>query len=179
MIKNLLCDIINNVPNMEVDELFNIGDNIVYPMHGAGVIEAIEEKEVLGKKHMYYVIKMPINNMKVMIPKEKIETSRIRKIVEKPEIEHVLEIFHHGESNRMLTWKERYKTNMEKMKTGEIQEGAEVVRDLMRINKEKALNSSERQMLEKARRIFISELGLVKGITENQASDLLNNKISS
>jgi CarD family transcriptional regulator len=171
--KIFLCVIINSVVNMEVDELFNIGDNIVYPMHGAGVIEAIEEKEVLGKKQLYFVIKMPINNMQVMIPKEKIDRSHIRKVVDKAELEDALEIFFHGESNRTLTWKERYKTNMEKMKTGEFQEGAEVVRDLMRINKEKTLNSSERQMLESARRIFISEVGLVKGLTENQATELL------
>ena len=91
-------------------------------------------------------------------------------------LDKVLDIFHHGESDRTLTWKERYKSNMEKMKTGKFQEGAEVVRDLMRLNKVKTLNSSERQMLDNARRIFISELGLVKGITEVQAADLLNSE---
>ena len=159
---------------MEVDVLFNIGDNIVYPMHGAGVIEAIEDKEVLGKTRQYYVIKMPINNMKIMIPMAKIESSQIRMVVEMPDTEKVLDIFYHGESDRTLTWKERYKSNMEKMKTGKFQEGAEVVRDLIRLNKVKTLNSSERQMLDNARRIFISELGLVKGISEVQAADLLN-----
>jgi CarD family transcriptional regulator len=161
-----------------VDDLFKIGDNIVYPMHGAGVIEAIEDKEVLGEIQQYYVIKMPINNMQVMIPMKKILHSRIRSVVDKLVLENVLDVFHHGVSDRSLTWKERYKSNMEKMKTGEIQEGAEVVRDLMRINKEKALNTSEKQMLDNARRIFISELGLIKGITELQATDLLNAKIS-
>jgi CarD family transcriptional regulator len=161
-----------------VDDLFKIGDNIVYPMHGAGVIEAIEEKEVLGEIQQYYVIKMPINNMQVMIPIKKILNSRIRSVVDVLVLENVLHVFHNGESDRSLTWKERYKSNMEKMKTGEIQEGAEVVRDLMRINKEKALNTSEKQMLDSARRIFVSELGLIKGITEIQATDLLNAKIS-
>ncbi len=162
---------------MEVDILFNIGDNIVYPMHGAGVIEAIEEKEVLGESRQYYVIKMPINNMKIMIPMAKIGSSHIRMIVDKLVLDKVLDIFFHGESDRSLGWKERYKTNMEKMKSGKFQEGAEVVRDLMRINKEKTLNSSERQMLDNARKIFISELGLVKGITDIQAADLLNDQV--
>jgi CarD family transcriptional regulator len=160
-----------------VDVLFKIGDNIVYPMHGAGVIEAIEEKEVLGEKRDYFVIRMPINNMQVMIPMAKIESSRIRMVVDLPILDEVLDVFHHGESDRTLTWKERYKTNMDKMKTGEIHEGAEVVRDLMRINKEKALNSSERQMLDSARRIFVSELGLVKGIDEVEALELLNEEL--
>ena len=65
-----------------MDVLFNIGDNIVYPMHGAGVIEAIEEKEILGETRQYYVIKMPINNMKIMIPMAKIESSQIRMVVD-------------------------------------------------------------------------------------------------
>ncbi|MGJ7922374.1 CarD family transcriptional regulator [Neobacillus sp. LXY-4] len=159
--------------------MFNIGDNVVYPMQGAGVIEAIEDKEVLGKMQKYYVIKMPISNMQIMIPMAKAESSRMRMVVDKPALENILDIFFNGESDRSLSWKERYKTNMEKMKTGEMQDGAEVVRDLMRMNKEKTLNSSERQMLENARRIFISELGLVKGITDIQALDFLNEKISS
>ena len=161
-----------------MDDLFKIGDNIVYPMHGAGIIEAIEDKEVLGEIQQYYVIKMPINNMQVMIPIKKISTSRIRRVVDKLVLENVLDIFHFGESDRSMTWKERYKSNMEKMKTGQIQEGAEVVRDLMRINKEKALNTSEKQMLDNARRIFVSEMGLIKGITDIQATDFLNAKIS-
>lgn len=157
-----------------MDVLFNIGDNIVYPMHGAGVIEAIEEKEVLGETRKYFVIKMPMNNMKVMIPTAKIESSRIRMIADLPMVDEALAIFHNGASDTTLTWKERYKSNMEKMKSGELQDGAEVVRDLMRMNKAKSLNSSERQMLDSARRIFVSELGLIKGINEVEVLEMLN-----
>ncbi|PFI20440.1 CarD family transcriptional regulator [Bacillus cereus] len=153
---------------MEVDYMFQIGDNIVYPMHGAGIIEAIEEKEFSGKKQQYYVIKMSISNMQVMIPTGKILSSSIRPVTDILTLKRIIHIFQHGESDRLLPWKQRYKVNTDKIKTGEIQEGAEVVRDLMRMKKEKALNTSEKKMLDNAHEFLISELGLIKGITENQ-----------
>ncbi|WP_409290605.1 CarD family transcriptional regulator [Peribacillus sp. SCS-37] len=153
---------------MEVDYLFQIGDNIVYPMHGVGIIKAIEEKEIAGEKQQYYVIKMLIGNMQVLIPTGKILSSRIRPVTDIIALKHIINIFHHGESDRILPWKQRYKVNTDKIKTGKIQECTEVVRDLMRMKKEKALSTSEKKMLENAHEFLISELGLIKGITENQ-----------
>lgn len=159
---------LRRLPYMEVDYMFQIGDNIVYPMHGAGIIEAIEEKEFSGKKQQYYVIKMSISNMQVMIPMGKILSSSIRPVTDILALKHIMHIFQHGESDKLLPWKQRYKVNTDKIKTGEIQDGAEVVRDLMRMKKEKALNTSEKKMLDNAHEFLISELGLIKGITENQ-----------
>ncbi|MFY4774913.1 CarD family transcriptional regulator [Metabacillus sp. RGM 3146] len=153
---------------MEVDYLFQIGDNIVYPMHGAGIIKAIEEKEISGEKQQYYVIKMLIGNMQVMIPTGKILSSSIRPVTDIIALKHIINIFHHGESDRLLPWKQRYKVNTDKIKTGKIHECTEVVRDLMRMKKEKALNTSEKKMLDNAHEFLFSELGLIKGITENQ-----------
>ncbi|WP_202171347.1 CarD family transcriptional regulator [Bacillus sp. USDA818B3_A] len=148
--------------------MFQIGDNIVYPMHGAGIIKAIEEKEISGEKQQYYVIKMLIGNMQVMIPTGEIMSSRIRPVTDITALKHIISIFHQGESDRLLPWKQRYKVNTDKIKTGKIQECTEVVRDLMRMKKEKALNTSEKKMLDNAHEFLISELGLIKGITENQ-----------
>jgi len=159
---------LRRLPYMEVDYMFQIGDNIVYPMHGAGIIEAIEEKEFSGKKQQYYVIKMSIRNMQVMIPTGKILSSSIRPVTDILALKHIIHIFQHGESDELLPWKQRHKVNTDKIKTGEIQEGAEVVRDLMRMKKEKALNTSDKKMLDNAHEFLISELGLIKGITENQ-----------
>ncbi|EEM95075.1 Transcriptional regulator, CarD [Bacillus thuringiensis IBL 200] len=153
---------------MEVDYLFQIGDNIVYPMQGAGIIKAIEEKEIAGEKQQYYVIKMSASNMELMIPAGRISNSNIRPVTDITALVHIMDIFQHGESDRLLTWKQRYKLNTDKIKTGKMQEGAEVVRDLMRIQKEKALNASEKKMLDNAYEFLISELGLIEGITENQ-----------
>jgi CarD family transcriptional regulator len=159
---------LRRLPYMEVDYLFQIGENIIYPMHGAGIIKAIEEKEISGEKQQYYVIKMLIGNMQVMIPTGKILSSSIRPVTDIIALKHIIHIFQHGESDRLLPWKQRYKVNTDKIKTGKIQECAEVVRDLMRMKKEKALNTSEKKMLDNAHEFLISELGLIKGITENQ-----------
>ncbi|THE09761.1 transcription factor YdeB [Bacillus timonensis] len=153
---------------MEVDYLFQIGDNIVYPMHGTGIIKAIEEKEISGEKQQYYVIKMLMDNMQVMIPTGKILSSNIRPVTDINALKDIIHIFQHGESDRLLMWKQRYKVNTNKIKTGKIQECAEVVRDLMRLNKEKTLNTSEKKMLDNAHKFLIRELELIKGITENQ-----------
>jgi CarD family transcriptional regulator len=153
---------------MEVGYLFQIGDNIVYPMHGAGIIKDIERMEFSGKQQQYYVMKMSINNMKVMIPTDKVLNSSIRPVTDVIALAHIIRIFQYGESDRLLPWKQRYKVNMDKLKTGEMQEGVEVIRDLMRMNKEKNLNTSEKKMLDNAYEFLNSELELIKGITENQ-----------
>lgn len=159
---------LRRLPYMEVDYLFQIGDNIVYAMHGVGIIKAIEEKEISGEKQQYYVIKMLIGNMQVMIPTGKMLSSSIRPVTDIIALKHIINIFQHGESDRLLPWKQRYKLNADKIKTGKIQECTEVVRDLMRMKNEKALNTSEKKMLDNAHKFLISELGLIKGITEKQ-----------
>jgi CarD family transcriptional regulator len=148
--------------------MFQIGDNIVYPMQGAGIIEAIEEKEFSGEKQLYYVIKMSMSNMEVMVPTRKILSSSIRPVTDILALKHIIHIFQHGESDKLLPWKQRFKVNTDKIKTGELQKGAEVVRDLRRMKKEKALNASEKKMLDNAYEYLISELEVIKGITEKQ-----------
>lgn len=163
----------------EVDYLFKIGDHIMYPMHGAGIIEGIEDKEIQGEIQQYFVIKIPMNNMQVLIPLKKIKNSHIRSVADDQAIKNILDIFHNGESDSSLTWKQRYKINSDKMKTGKFQESAEVVRDLMRIQNDKALNSSEKQMLDNAKKMLVSELGIIRGISEVQASNLLKDPVAA
>ncbi|GGF28497.1 putative transcription factor YdeB [Halobacillus andaensis] len=148
--------------------MFKIGDNIVYPMHGVGTIKAIEDKEISGKKQEYYVIKMLISNMQVMIPTGKILSSSIRPITDIMALKHIIHIFQDEESDKDLPWKQRFKVNTDKIKTGLMQESAEVVRDLKRMRKEKALNTSEKKMFDNTHEFLISELKLIKGITEKQ-----------
>lgn len=153
--------------------MFQIGDKVFYPMYGAGIIEAIEEREIQGKTQEYCVIAIPLSKMDVMIPVKVISKSRIRSITSRKAMTDILFDFHNEVSDCALSWKERLKKNAEKMKTGEMQDTAEVVRDLLHHKKEKALNSSEKQMLDYAQKILISELIMIKGITENEAADLL------
>lgn len=153
---------------MEVDYLFQIGDNIVYPTHGAGIIKAIEDKEVLGKIQQYYIINMTNSSMEIMIPTDKLCQLKFRAVTELVAISNLIQIFQFGESDHTLVWKQRYKLNTEKIKTGNIQENAEVVRDLLRLRQEKALNESERKMLDQAQGFLLSELSLIEGITDQQ-----------
>ncbi len=170
----MICVNLNKVVTIGGGQMFQIGDNIVYPMHGAGVIEAIEEKEIHGETHSYYVIKIPENNMKVMIPIDKIPKLRIRSIVDTTTLSDVLCMLSNGVTEAAVPWKQRYQRNLDKLKTGEILDGAEVIRDLVFLNKEKSLNSSEKQLLDNAKKILISELGLIKCIDELAATELLN-----
>jgi CarD family transcriptional regulator len=158
---------------MEVDNLFEVGDKVFYPMHGAGVIEAIKEKEIQGKRQNYCMITIPSSHLDVMIPIEKMSILGVRNITDRETMNHILFDFHHTEPNAALPWKERYKLNLDKMKTGNMSDSAEVIRDLLHRSKDKSLNSSERLMLHQAQRNVISELVMIKDITEQQAADLL------
>ncbi|GAW91140.1 CarD family transcriptional regulator [Calderihabitans maritimus] len=153
--------------------MFKVGDKVVYPMHGAGIIEAIEEKEVLGQKRKYYVMHIPIGDMKVMIPIDSVEEVGLRQVIDEAEIEEVLKILKDKKSNMSSNWNKRYRTNMEKIKSGNIFEVAEVVRNLILREQEKGLSTGERRMLENARQILISELVLARGEAEEKVESLL------
>ncbi len=155
--------------------MFNIGDKIVYPMHGAGVIEAIEEKEILGEKQKYYVMRMPIGDMKVMIPLKNIDEIGVRKVAGSEEIEQVINILKGEKSKMSSNWNRRYRANMEKIKTGNIFQVAEVVRNLSIRDKEKGLSTGERKMLENAKLILVSEIVLSKGIDKEEGFELIEN----
>lgn len=154
--------------------MYSIGDKVVYPMHGAGVIEAIEEQEVLGEKRRYYIMAMPIGDMKVMIPMNAVDDIGLRQVIEAKEAEDVIEVLKGEKSAMSSNWNRRYRANMEKIKSGDIYLVAEVVRNLTLRDQEKGLSAGERKMLEIARQILISELVLVKGSTEEDISELLN-----
>lgn len=168
-----MCVILKKVRKYGGDCLFQVGDNIIYPMHGAGKIKSVEDKEILGEKQQYYIIKMLIGNMKVMIPTGKILNSSIRPVTDLAAVKKIANMFQHQESDELLPWKQRHKVNMDKLKTGKLQACAEVVRGLIRMKKEKKLNSSEKRMLNKAHEFLISELKLVEGINENQIERFL------
>jgi CarD family transcriptional regulator len=159
--------------------MYSIGDKIFYPMHGAGVIEAIEEKEVLGEKRQYYIMNLSLGKLHVMIPTQKTTTLGVREIVNASVMENVLNLFSSdSDTETMVHPNQRYRNNMDKMKTGDIYEGARVIRDLSRISKKKSLGTSDKLMLNNARQILISELVLVNNMEEDQASSYLNEVIN-
>jgi CarD family transcriptional regulator len=157
--------------------MFNIGDKIVYPMHGAGIIESIEEKEILGNKKKYYIMRMPMGNMKVMVPIDNIEEIGIREIISTEEIDQVLAVLADDQSKMPQNWNRRYRANMDKIKSGDIYEIASVVRNLMIRDREKGLSTGERKMLNSAKQMLISEIVLAKGLEEMEAEKLIDETV--
>lgn len=154
--------------------MYNVGDKVVYPMHGAGIIEAIEEREVLGEKRQYYIMTMPIGDMKVMIPLDAVDEIGLRQVISEAEAGEVIEVLKGQMSKMSSNWNRRYRANMEKIKSGDIFEVAEVVRNLTIRDNEKGLSAGERKMLDVARQILISELVLVTGSTEAEIDELIS-----
>lgn len=152
--------------------MFNIGDKVVYPMHGAGVIVAIEEKEILGEERKYYVMQMPIGDMKVMVPVKNVEEVGVREIIGSEDLEKILLILQGTMSSMPQNWNRRYRANMDRIKSGDIFEIAAVVRNLMMLDMEKGLSTGEKKMLGSAKQMLFSEMVLVsdKGLEEIEAT---------
>lgn len=154
--------------------LFDVGDKVVYPMHGAGVIEGIEEKEILGEKKKYFVMRMPIGDMKVMVPMENVDHIGLRQVVGNEAVNRVMDIMGEREIDLQSNWNQRYRANMDKMKSGDIYELADVVRNLMIRDRSKGLSTGERKMLDQAKQILISELALVKDMDSKEVFSMLD-----
>ena len=148
------------------DYMFSIGDKIVYPMHGAGVIESIEEKEILGQKQSYYIVKMPIGDMRVMIPIQNTRDIGIREVISHQDVDKVFDVLLDQHTSSTSNWNKRYRENMIKIKSGNIFEVADVVRTLILREKEKGLSTGEKKMLNSAKQILISELVLAKDLNQ-------------
>ena len=157
--------------------MFNVGDKIVYPMHGAGTIDAIEEKDILGEKQAYYIIKMP-GEVKVMVPTAKAEEIGVRNIINKENANKVFQVLEANETEMSNNWNKRYRDNMEKMKSGDIYEVADVVRNLSFKQKEKGLSTGEKKMLNNAKQILVSELVLAEHASQEEVENLIDNKIT-
>lgn len=146
--------------------MFSIGDKIVYPMHGAGTVESIEEKEMFGESAEYYIIKMPIGDMKLMVPTETAEEIGVREVSEPSVAPEVLAVLEKPRTQDISenNWSKRYRSNVDKIKSGDILEVADVVRDLSHRHMERGLSTAEKKMLASAKEILISELSLAQGL---------------
>lgn len=157
--------------------MYSIGDKILYPSHGAGIIEGIEERVVLGKKHNYYILKMPSEDMTVMIPTEGCEGIGVRMIIEKEEALKVLEAFRNEPVVLDDNWNRRQRENIVKIKSGNIYEVLSVVKALMLRDKTKGLSTSERKMLCTSKRIMTSEIVLSGAASLSDVESILNDTV--
>ena len=143
--------------------MYNIGDSVVYPTHGAGVIEDIEVKEVLGKEQSYYVMRIPIGDMMVMIPMANAKEIGMRDVIDKDKAEEVMRAFRSVETDVIQNWSKRFRDNMVRIKSGNIFEVSAVVKSLMLRDRQKGLSTGERKMLSNAKQIMISEIVVATG----------------
>jgi len=153
--------------------VFNIGDEIVYPMHGAGIIVGIEEKKILGELHKYYILQISISDMKVMLPVNNLDAIGIRKIVSPDAANEAINHFLACSEDSNNNWNQRYRENIEKMKSGSIIDVATVAKTLLLRDNKKSLSNAERKMLSNAKNILISELVLAKRMSVDEIKEIL------
>lgn len=143
-------------------------------MQGIGIIERIEDKIFSGKSKEYIIVKILSNNLEIMIPTDKISNSNLRKISDNSTLENVLfNLTNEDDKLKDISTKERYKINMDKVKSGSLKDSAEVVYDLILMNKEKTLNTSEKQLYNTAHKFLVEEVSQIKNITQIEATDFL------
>jgi CarD family transcriptional regulator len=156
--------------------MFNIGDMAVYPAHGVGVIEAIENREVMGNKQHFYVMKILGNNAKIMIPKNGAESVGLREVITEEEIPRIYEILSERDVQvDKQTWNKRYKEYWEKIKTGSVYEIAKVLRDLFTLKIDKDLSFGERKMMDTAKSLLIMEISIAANCEESEIERNLSN----
>ena len=157
--------------------MYSIGDKILYPPHGAGIIEGIEERVVLGKKQNYYILKMPSEDMTVMIPTDSCDEIGVRYVIDKGEAQKVLEAFRKEPVVLDENWNRRQRENIAKIKSGDIYEVLSVVKALMLSERSKGLSTSERKMLATSKRIMTSEIVLSGAASMSDVESILNDTV--
>jgi CarD family transcriptional regulator len=155
------------------EHLYKVGDKVVYPHHGAGTVVKREKKDVLGEKREYLTIKILHNDMTVNVPADNAERVGLRKVIDEEAVKKVVKYLTSGGTEMPKNWNRRFKHNRDKMKTGDIYELAEVVRNLALRDGEKGLSTGEKQMYVKAKKILASELMYAKNMTEDEALEWL------
>ncbi|MCL2859455.1 MAG: CarD family transcriptional regulator [Oscillospiraceae bacterium] len=156
--------------------MFNVGDKIVYPMHGAGIIESIEEKDVLGEKQDYYIVNMP-GEVKVMVPTARAQEIGVRDIIGKEKVSEVIKVLEENRTETEMNWNKRYRNNMDRMKSGDIYEVADIVRNLSHKQKSRSLSTGEKKMLLNAKQILVSEIVLADQMDKDAVEELVDSKI--
>jgi CarD family transcriptional regulator, regulator of rRNA transcription len=160
------------------DGNFHIGDKVVYPNHGVGIIEQISSRTIGESVEKFYLLKIKANSLKVMVPFHSVFNVGLRRVVKNGEIQKIVDFLEDGACDNNADWKYRFKENSERMRTGSLLEVANVLKALLVLNQEKALSFREKKMLERARYLLVSELAMAKNCEEPQVEDLLTKALS-
>jgi CarD family transcriptional regulator len=154
--------------------LFHVGDKVVYPHHGAAIIQGLEEKELYGETKTYFVLRLAYGDLTLMVPADNTEEVGIRDVIPRNELDKVFKVLKAKECRMPSNWSRRFKTHVEKLRSGDIYQVAEVVRNLARREKEKGLSAGEKRMLSRARQILVSEVTFAAGVDEDEAEKMLD-----
>jgi CarD family transcriptional regulator len=157
--------------------LFRVGDKVFYPMHGAGIIKQIEQKEILGTRKNYYVLQFPLSQMTVMLPTENATKVGLREVADPLSVLEVLTFLKHRENTPIDNWNQRFRENTSALKSGDIHSLARVVKSLVLRNRDKGLSTNEKKMLEEARQCLTSEIALVNDVLPDQANRVIEEAI--
>ncbi|MBK5092058.1 MAG: CarD family transcriptional regulator [Actinobacteria bacterium] len=158
--------------------MFNVGDKVVYPHHGAGTVERVEERDVEGGKKKYFILSLCRGDLKITVPEESTDSVGMRGIIGKREVKSVFEVLNQGQSQMPTNWNHRYKKNRDKIRSGNVYQLAEVVRNLSIREREKGLSTGEKRMLNQARQILLSEIIYVLNIEDEKAAKMLDDVFS-
>ena len=158
---------------------YQIGSTVVYPMHGAGVIEAIEEREIMGAKQQYYIMRIPVGDMKVMVPMQSAAEIGLRDVIDSAMADQVLEEFKNCSIDMDSNWNKRYRENMSRIKSGSIHDVVYVVKNLMYRDRSRGLSTGERKMLSNSKQVLVSELVVAKSLPQQEIEKLMNDIIAA
>ncbi len=158
---------------MNTDGVFHIGDKVVYPNHGVGIIEQISSRTMGETVEKFYLLKIAASSLKVMVPFHNVTSVGLRRVVRNGEVQKIVDYLSSGECSNAADWKDRYKENSERMRTGSLQDVAAVLKSLLSLNQNKSLSFREKKMLERARYLLVSEMAISRNCEESQVEQLL------
>ena len=158
--------------------MYQIGDKVVHPMHGAGVIDSIVQRKVAGKLEDYYILKLSVGSMTVMIPTGSTQEIGVRPIVSSEEAKELIHALENIEVDMTQNWNRRYRENMVRLKSGDLLEVARVVKGLLLREGQRGLSNGERKMLRTAKQILISELVLAQSLPYETVEDHIDMVLS-
>lgn len=153
---------------------FDVGQTVVYPHHGAAVIEKISTRVLKGEEKTYLTLRVTNGDLTIQVPADNVDMVGVRDVVDDKGLQKVLEVLQTPAIEEPTNWSRRYKANQEKIATGDILKVSEVVRDLSHRDTDRGLSAGEKRMLSKARQILVSELALAKDEDEDKASERLD-----
>ena len=157
---------------------FRIGEKVVYPNHGIGVIEEVSSKSVNGSSEEFYMLRIHANSSLVMVPTANVKSVGLRRIIKKSEVEGLFNLLKEDFFEPEADWKGRFKEHSEKMRTGLIFHVAEVFKNLVYLSYKKSLSFREKRMMDRARQLIISEVAIVRGLNEKSVEEQIDHMLS-